>query len=238
MLKIWQYKELNDGERGHFDKMVTLVSIHKNLDEEDVLNYKSKDLIDAYNKAITVSKLSEKYSDTIEICDTSLSLIEFSRLKLGQFIDLETLISDGEVKNLSKIIASLYLNHSEGGMFESEIEPYSKVNIDFRSYEIEELEINKVWGALKKYLKFRESFFKSYEIFDDPYEGVNIDELDDEEKLIYKEEIKERENNSQNQWEIMLNILSNNDITKFTDILNTNLFLCFNQLSYIKSIKK
>lgn len=238
MLKIWQYKEINDIERGHFDKMISLVSVYLNIDESEVLKWKSKTLIDAYQNAQNKCRLSDKYSQEIEIENTKFRLISFSRFTLGQFIDIESLVNDGEIKNLSKIIASLYLIHSENGIIESEIEKYSKVNIEYRAELIEEININLVYGALKKYLNFREKFFKSYELFNDPLDGINQTELDAEELAIFKEEIKEREKNSKNQWETMLNILSDNDITKFTTILNTNLHLCFNQLSYLKSNNK
>ena len=62
--------------------------------------------------------------------------------------------------------------------------------------------------------------------------------MDDEEKAIYLEEKKEFENKGGNQWADILNLLSKEDITKFEPILKTNLFMAFNQISWLKSNKK
>jgi hypothetical protein len=97
--------------------------------------------------------------------------------------------------------------------------------------------VNQIYGACKKYLKFRETFFDSYELFKDPFEGVDVNNLTDEERIEYEKEIKEREKQNKNQWLTMLNILSDGDVTKFDSILDSNLFLTFNQLSYKKSNK-
>jgi hypothetical protein len=49
--------------------------------------------------------------------------------------------------------------------------------------------------------------------------------------------MKQREKQGDNQWLTLLNILSDGDMTKFDSILDSNLFLTFNQLSYKKSNK-
>ena len=109
-----------------------------------------------------------------------------------------------------------------------------KILVTFDTIVVTVVPIDFVFGAYKSYLNFRESFFKAYDVFSDPFEGVDVDELDEEERVIYNEEIKQREKQG-DQWMTVVNALSANDVTKFEKVLKLNLFLCFNQLSFLKS---
>ena len=235
MLKVRQFREIHtDIVDGVFNKMIHLVSIVNDFDPIDVQHWNGKKLLEEYQKAQNVVNVSDRYSSNITIENTKLSLIDFSRLTFGQFIDLESLINEGYYLNLHKIAASVYLQATTETLTESVIEKYEGVNIAYRAKLIDELPIQQIFGAVKKYTVFRDNLFKSYELFNDPLSDVNVDELDEEELFEYNAEIKERESQGKNQWEKVLNMLAQNDLTKFETILNTNLFLCFNQLSYLK----
>lgn len=238
MLKVRQYRELNEVvEGGIFDRMIQHISIISDLDPNEVAEYRPKQIIEEYNKLSPLITVSERYSNTIELDGKKLTFIPFEKLKLGQFIDLEELASKHQIANAHKIAALLYLETTEGGIYEDTIESYANVNVNKRAELIDELPIQSIYGAVNKYLSFRQKFFSSYEIFRDPFEGVKVDELDEEEKAIYNEEMKERNKNADNQWLVLLNILTGGDLTKFNLTLDTNLFLAFNQLSYINSTK-
>ena len=236
MLKAWQFRELNqDIGGGVFDKMINLVSIVEGVDYETIANKKPKELIELYKKAQELCRLDLNNKDQIKIKNKTLTLINMNMLSLGQFIHLESLVNECEKKNVSKIAACLYVQTTGGNMIDLDYEPYEKINVDFRAGEIDELHINDIWGAVVKYLKFRKSFFDSYEIFNDPYKDVNVEKLTDEEKEIYNEEMNAREKTKGRQYENILNILSNKRLIDFPEILRMNLFLCFNQLSFLQS---
>lgn len=238
MLKVYQYRAINsEVTDGVFEKMIHLVSVVNDLDPIDVQYWSSSKLVEEYTNSQRLTKISERYSSNITIGGVALSLLDFRNLSLGQFIDLEKLVSDGFHENIHKISASIYLSISGGGMLEQEIEPYEKVNIEYRSNLIDELPINQIYGACLKYLSFRESFFNSYDIFNDPYADVDPNELSEDERAEYDEEMKEREKHGKNQWATLLNVLSDKDVTKFNDVLKLNLFLTFNQVSWLKSNK-
>lgn len=238
MLKVQQYKEINSAElEGVFDKMIHLVSVVLELDPFDVQDWKTPKLIEAYKQAEKGVRVSERYQERILIGGMELEFLPFTQLTLGQFINLEEYVCEDFTKNISKIAATIYLSQTPNRMYDSVVEDYSKVNVDYRSELFDQIPINHIYGACKKYLDFRQTFFASYELFSDPYEGVDIDDLDEEEKAIYDQEIKEREKQGDNQWLVIMNILSHMDITKFPELLKLNLFLAFNQLSYIKSNK-
>lgn len=236
MLTVEQFRELNSCEVvGAFERMIHLVSVVNDLDPFDVQEWDGDKLITEFETAQKKSRVSERYSNSITIEGVTLSLIPFESLRLGQFIDLEANVSRGFNQNIHKIASIIYLNVSGGGMYEQIVEPYKNVNLQYRSELIDLLPVNTIYGACKKYLTFRENFFNSYDLFNDEYEGVNPDELDDEERKIYEEEMSRRKKEGSNQWSTLLNILTNKDITKFDEVLDLNLFLAFNQVSWLKS---
>jgi hypothetical protein len=112
------------------------------------------------------------------------------------------------------------------------------VNVKGRALLIEDLEINDVLGAGNKYLKWRESFFQSYDIFKDPLEGVDEEGATPEELQIIKEEKVKIEQDKENQWMNIVNILTSGDLTKFETVLNQNVYLAFNQLTYLNAQTK
>lgn len=239
MLKVRQYQELHEGKaESVFYEMIHFVSVANDLDPLEVEEWDSFELIDAYDSVKNLTKFSTKPVERIEIKGVQLELIPFHMLTLGQFIDLETMVNDSFFNNLHKIAATIYLRMEGGGMVEVKPERYAEINIDYRSGLIQELPAQMVVGACNKYLDFRQNFFNSYDIFQDPFEGVDINNMDDEERAIYEEEKREHEKRGGNQWSDVLNVLSHNDITKFPQVLETNLFMAFNQVTWIKSNEK
>lgn len=239
MLKVRQYQELHEGKaESVFYEMIHFVSVANDLDPLEVEEWDSFELIDAYDKVKNLTKFSAKPVERIEIDGVQLELIPFQMLTLGQFIDLETMVNDDYFANIHKIAATIYLRMEGGGMVETKPERYAEINIEYRSRLIQELPAQMVVGACNKYLDFRQNFFNSYDIFQNPFEGVDINNMDDEERAIYEEEKREHERRGGNQWSDVLNVLSHNDITKFPQVLEINLFMAFNQVTWIKSNEK
>jgi hypothetical protein len=227
LLTVAQYKEASQKvDGGAFDKMIFLVSVVNDLDILEVQDWRGDKLIRYYRDALEMMQIKTKHKQAIKLGgDLSTlggnlhTLIQFKDLTLGMFIDLESSVED-----ISKVCAILYTSG----------EKYSKIDIEERTKLMSLVPVSDVHGTYQSYLKFRDSFFKSYDIFSDPFEGINVDELDEEEKEIYQAEMKEREKQG-DQWMVIVNALANNDITKFEKVLGLNLFLCFNQLTFLKS---
>lgn len=239
MLKVRQYQELHEGKaESVFYEMIHFVSVANDLDPLEVEDWDSFELIEAYDSVKNLTKFSTKPVERIDVESTTLELIPFQILTLGQFIDLETMVNDSFFNNIHKIAATIYLRMEGGGMVELKPERYADINLDYRGQLIQELPAQMVVGACNKYLDFRQNFFNSYDIFQDPFEGVDIENMDDEERAIYEEEKREHEKRGGNQWSDILNILSQNDITKFPQVLETNLFMAFNQVTWLKSNEK
>jgi hypothetical protein len=239
MLTVRQFRELNEVEsEGLFEKMIHSVSLIRELDFDEVANWRTKRLTSEYDKIKKYVTVSERFKNEIELQGKRLELIDFNTMTLGQFIDIETLITQGFYQNIHKIASSIYMTFEIGDLGSNTREPYSNVNINYRAELIDELPCAEIYGACKKLLPFRDMFFSSYSIFDDELKNVKVEELDDEELQIYNEEMKQREQNRDSQWLMILNFISQSDITKFETILNTNLFMVFNQLTYLKNQTK
>lgn len=234
MLKVWQYQEIDsDSIADPIERMIIYVAILEELDVEEVEEWSASKLVDKYNSVYLANTISESYKEKISIEKKELTLIDFSLISLGQFIDIEEWIKDGTKKNFHKIVSALYVIQESNGIKENTVEKYAEINVPYRSELIQDLPINDVHGAVQSYLSFREKFFKSYDIFEDPFKGVDVENLDEEERKIYEEDKAKLVEDDKNKWMKMLNILSGNDVTKFNKILKMNLFLAFNQLSYI-----
>ena len=238
MLKVSQFRELHEFSQGSsIDKMIHVVSVILDVDPNEIADYKPKNIVSEYARLLPITKISDRYSEQITIDENQLHLLPFEQIKLGQFIDLEELINQSEIINMHKVAATLYLQKQGGQMIEETFESYANINVEYRSNLINELPVNLIFGAVQKYMTFRQKFFSSYEIFNDPFEGVDVALMDEEEREIYNQEVKQRESQSQNQWLMLLNSVTDNDITKFNTVLDMNLFLVFNQISYLKSNK-
>lgn len=219
-------------------QMMHHLCIINHLYIEEVEEWHTSKIISEYSKLKDSYKVSQKNADKITLNERELHLIPFTSLTLGQFIDIEHFVSESYLENMHKIAAIIYLSKSGGGMEEEVYENYAKINLNYRSELIQDLPAQLVVGACDKYLTFRKGFFDSYDIFNDPFAGSNPDEMDEDERLLFEKEKKLHEERAGNQWTDLLNVLAHNDLTKFKEILSTNLFMNFNQLTYLYSEAK
>lgn len=239
MLRLNQYQQIKTKKTGGMlFQMIQYISIINDLYIDQVEQWNTDKVIEEFGKLKNKYKVSNKYSQSIELEGLQLNLILFKHLTLGQFIDLEHYTTEGYSENMNKIASVIYLHQKDGGLYEDTFEEYGKINIDYRSEQIAELPAQFTVGACESYLKFRKSFFESYDIFSDPFEDVDPEQMTDEEKQLFEKEKQIYEDKAGNQWTELINVLTNNDITKFDKVLSTNLFLSFNQLTYLYSKSK
>ena len=239
MLRLSQYQQIKTKKNGGMlFQMIQYISIINDLYIDQVEQWSTDKVISEFGKLKNKYKVSNKHSQSIELEGLQLNLIPFKYLTLGQFIDLEYFTTEGYYENMHKIASVIYLHQKKGGLYEDTFEKYGTINIDYRSERIAELPAQFTVGACESYLKFRKSFFESYDIFSDPFEDVDTEQMTDEEKQLFEQEKKIYEEKAGNQWTELINVLSNNDITKFDKVLSTNLFLSFNQLTYLHSQAK
>ena len=119
-------------------------------------------------------------------------------------------------------------------LFQNPKEEYTSINLDERAGYFDKINFYLVMPSVEKYLRFRQRIFESYNIFEESLADEDVTGLTDEEIKIYVEELEKEK--KKNTWHGVLSKLSNDDITKFNDVLDLSFVLCLNHLSYLKSI--
>lgn len=200
---------------GFFERAIHLVSVLHDIPLEDV-----EDM-----DAPMVYKLLNEVRHETEIHDNNVTkfgeynLVKFEQITFGQFIDLETWVTNSWHDNFSKIVAALYLKSN-----------YNGDEITARESEIDEMEVNLFYGAVRKYLSWRVTFYEAFGLWESKEEQEQIDP--------YEDEPNEPKPYQPNQWLSLLNTLTDNDITKFEQVMALNVYLVYNQLTYLRNQTK
>jgi hypothetical protein len=155
----------------------------------------------------------------------------FSKLTLGEFIDLEYYFSNNYLDNFCHILALLYRRTSKNVYGDDIIEPYEYSPKDRLDWYLD-YPITDVYGIIPEYLKYRENFTNTYT-------NLLIDVVPDDEVLEDADEIKEQKREQEKQkfaWESTIMALCNDDLSKFNSILNMSVVLVFNILGMKKTL--
>ena len=155
----------------------------------------------------------------------------FSKLSLGEFIDLEHYFSNNYLEHFCHILALLYRRTSKNVYGDDVIEPYEYSPRDRLDWYLE-YPITDVYGLIPEYLKYRENFTNTYT-------NLLVDVVADDEVLEDADEIKEQKKEQEKQkfaWESTIMALCNDDLSKFNDILKMPVVLVFNILGMKKTL--
>ena len=155
----------------------------------------------------------------------------FSKLSLGEFIDLEHYFSNNYLDHFCHILALLYRRTSKNVYGDDVIEPYEYSPRDRLDWYLE-YPITDVYGLIPEYLKYRENFTNTYT-------NLLVDVVADDEVLEDADEIKEQKKEQEKQkfaWESTIMTLCNDDLSKFNDILKMPVVLVFNILGMKKTL--
>lgn len=211
--------------------LMLYVSVVNNIPIEDLYELDIDSLVERYNNS-PFDLDSSARKQAIEIFGNTLYKVECNSITLGEFIDMEYYISEDWLSNISEIVAILYRIAEKEPLKKLKYEEYSEINIDERAKLIfDGVNINDIYGSIIEYVEWRSNIFNSYTFWDDGLDDIDPDELEGEEKEIYDEEIERMELSRKNMWEDILSMVSDGDVTKYNDILGTNIFLVFNTVA-------
>ncbi len=155
----------------------------------------------------------------------------FSKLTLGEFIDLEHYFSNNYLEHFCHILALLYRRTSKNVYGDDIIEPYEYSPRDRLDWYLD-YPITDVYGLIPEYIKFRENFTNTYT-------NLLVDVVTDDEVLEDADEIKEQKREQEKQkfaWESTIMALCNDDLSKFNSILEMPVVLVFNILGMKKTL--
>ena len=173
------------------------------------------------------SEPSRRYKNKLD----NYVLKPYSKLSLGEFIDLEHYFSNNYLDHFCHILAILYRRTSKNVYGDDIIEPYEYSPRDRLDWFLD-YPITDVYGLIPEYLKYRENFTNTYT-------NLLVDVVTDDEVLEDAEEIKEQKREQQKQkfaWESTIMVLCNDDLSKFNSILEMPVVLVFNILGMKKTL--
>ena len=173
------------------------------------------------------SEPSKRYKSKLD----KYVLKPFSKLTLGEFIDLEHYFSNNYLDHFCHILALLYRRTSKNIYGDDIIEPYEYSPRDRLDWYLD-YKITDVYGLIPEYLKYRENFTNTYT-------NLLVDVVTDDEVLEDADEIKEQKREQQKQkfaWESTIMALCNDDLSKFNSILDMSVVLVFNILGMKKTL--
>lgn len=173
--------------------------------------------------------------------ELTLFLIDYNRMTIGEFIDLENMFVGSYLKNFKLILSIVYRQRiKDGGMlFLDEYEPYGNY-IHKRESLFSNVSINEVYGVIISYFKFRDNLYK---VFEGLFNMNSEEEVEDDltglsraERLEVQKEIDKEKKIKAWGWDIFLYKLANNNPTKLEEATNMPLIQALNVLSMKKEL--
>ena len=229
-ISVSQFLELNSlsSEDGLFNYKIDVLCI---LTDKDVSYFEELELNELSELTKQIKWLqsdpSRRYKNKLD----NYVLKPFSKLTLGEFIDLEHYFSNNYLEHFCHILALLYRRTSKNVYGDDIIEPYEYSPRDRLDWFLE-YPITDVYGLIPEYLKYRENFTNTYT-------NLLVDVVPDDEVLEDADEIKEQKKEQEKQkfaWESTIMALCNDDLSKFNDILDMSAVLVFNILGMKKTL--
>ena len=229
-ISVSQFLELNrlSSEDGLFNYKIDVLCI---LTDKDVSYFEELELNELSELTKQIKWLqsdpSRRYKNKLD----NYVLKPYSKLSLGEFIDLEHYFSNNYLDHFCHILALLYRRTSKNIYGDDIIEPYNYSPSDRLDWYLD-YKITDVYGIIPEYLKYRENFTNTYT-------NLLVDVVTDDEVLEDADEIKEQKREQQKQkfaWESTIMALCNDDLSKFNSILNMSVVLVFNILGMKKTL--
>ena len=229
-ISVSQFLELNrlSSEDGLFNYKIDVLCI---LTDKDVSYFEELELNELSELTKQIKWLqsdpSRRYKNKLD----KYVLKPFSKLSLGEFIDLEHYFSNNYLDHFCHILALLYRRTSKNVYGDDIIEPYEYSPRDRLDWYLD-YPITDVYGLIPEYLKYRENFTNTYT-------NLLVDVVADDEVLDDADEIKEQKREQEKQkfaWESTIMALCNDDLSKFNSILDMSVVLVFNILGMKKTL--
>jgi hypothetical protein len=227
---VEQFLEIRrlSSEDGMFNYQIDILSAltDSNISEFEELDIDELTVLTEQIKWIQ-SEPSKRYKNKLD----KYVLKPFTKISLGEFIDLEHYFSNNYLDHFCHILALLYRRTSKNVYGDDIIEPYNYSPSDRLDWYLD-YKITDVYGLIPEYIKFRENFTNTYT-------NLLVDVVPDDEVLDDADEIKEQKREQEKQkfaWESTIMALCNDDLSKFNDILDMSAVLVFNILGMKKTL--
>jgi len=222
-----------EDDDGFFSKKIKSLEILCGLEEGDELidNLSLDELKDLISKIEFLNVLPQKVTSSFN----GYTLIDFNKIKVGQYIDIDFWIGDIN-KNLHKIMSALYLKTKVDEWGNTIFEPY-EFDINKRSDEFTVNPMSVTYGAVGSYLQWRERFIEDNK-------SIFIQEkIDDDldESMLSKDEVEELKMDEEKEktkqkyaWPYFIYQLANGDLIKMKSMFDLNMVYVINMFKMTK----
>ena len=182
------------------------------------------------------SKAKPKLTINAEL---DLNLIQFNKISIGEFVDIEIWIRDSYIKNYGYIMSVLYRQLLTDGnyLYEPTYEDYGSY-VTLRKPLFNNCTIANTYGAIQSYISFRERLFKTYAgLLNDGNSNENeptekeLANLSMRDKVELQQAIDKEKRLEKWGWNSLILKLADNDILKVEQVSKLPLIQCFNILA-------
>lgn len=169
-------------------------------------------------------------------------LINFKKLTLGEWIDIDTWVKDIP-KNMHLIFAVIYKKKKVDEWGNDIFEPY-EFDVNARGDEFKDISIEKVYKTLSDLIDFKNKITNVYaEIFKtgEDEEDLTEDEKQDltpEEIIEIEKAIAKEKKINAFAWQLFVHNLCQEDLTKASDVLKLPALFVFNNNVMLKRVKE
>lgn len=237
-ISVLQYIELLEIKPDDIISMYSII-LDQSKDEIEEMDIEEFNNIDC---SFIFTPISKKYKESIKVKEYEFHLIPFEQLEFGAFIDLEHFINKEYKYNIPKILTILYRRviKNDDPISPIKYERYDNW-LDIRENLFETVSIEYVYGAIDKYIQFRQTIFTTYEgLFQEKDEEINEQE---ETELLRDMTGKEREeyyrekNISNFGYELWLMRLAKDEPIKMLEAASMTIIQAFNILGMMQTLK-
>lgn len=232
-VSVYQYQELKSINPAEYDTDIDIIieqiMILSGVDDYDI--FTDMDFDDLLSMMLSIKWINNEPPKNFNNNFKEYTLKNINKISLGEFIDLDHYFSDDYIKNLHLICSILYKRYKTDEWGNEIEEPYI-YDINTRSELFLDIPIGTVYGIIDYYINFKGVISEKYIIiFQDELgeleetEGLSEEEIEDINK-----EIEADRKKVVWSWPVLINNLSNNDITKYDEITNIPAVMVFNDL--------
>jgi hypothetical protein len=151
-VSVQQFQELSDISSEGVSGVIDRLSVLCDVDPEELRALDIKDLTILMEalQFVAVLPSADTFKKRFDLGGKKFAIINFDKVSLGEWVDLETLVVDGAQKNLHKIFAIIYREvlYDEPSIDLLSVIPYDTENVAVNAVLFQkELDIETCYGA-------------------------------------------------------------------------------------------
>ncbi len=230
-ISVAEFVELQElKSEGFYDYQLEKLALLTDLPPEDYDDYTLEELSEVQSKFYWSNKDPQ---DTFNTTIKEYTYKGLNTLTLGEYIDIDTYLSQGVFNNLTTFASIVYRKSKVNEWGVRVFEPY-EYDIFERAKEFEPLPITYIYGLLKEWAVYKENILTVYaEILDSSITDEEISEAEEEDK----EDLTKEKQVQGFGWERLLYNLSGEDITKFDALTKLHFIFVMNMVSMKNALK-